>query len=397
MILALIAALLLGVLSGTITGLTPGIHINLIGAITLSLSFYLLKITSPIILITFIISMAIAHTFIDFIPSIFLGAPNEETVLSILPGHKLLQEGRGYEAILLSSYGSLYIIPITILLGVIFILFLQKIEPIIIFLIPMILIVSSAFIIITEKNKITALFIFILSGFLGVAILNSNLTDPLFPMLTGLFGASSLIISIKNKTQIPPQNYEKVKIKKRDLFSPLLGASLISPICSFIPGLGSGQAAVIASTLIKQTKEKFLVLLGATNIIVLCLSIIVLYSIEKSRTGIAVTIDKLIPNLNLFNILIITCVIILSAIISFFLTLSLAKKFSKIISKINYQKLSITILIFLSLMVILFSGPTGLFVFIISTTTGIYGILSNVKRINLMGCLLIPTIIIYLM
>ena len=50
--------------------------------------------------------MAITHTFIDFIPSIFLGAPDEDSVLSILPGHKLLLKGYAYTGIILTLYGS---------------------------------------------------------------------------------------------------------------------------------------------------------------------------------------------------------------------------------------------------------------------------------------------------
>ena len=82
MILALLVALLLGCLIGTFTGLTPGIHVNLIGVILLSLP--LTKI-SPIYSLIFLVSMSITHTFLDFIPSIFLGAPDEDTSLSILP------------------------------------------------------------------------------------------------------------------------------------------------------------------------------------------------------------------------------------------------------------------------------------------------------------------------
>ena len=108
-ILTLITALLLGVSAGTFTGLSPGIHINLVAAILLSLipSSLFLQSIPVLALAIFIASMSITHTFIDFIPSIFLGAPDEDTFLSILPGHQLLQEGKGYEAAILTLYGSL--------------------------------------------------------------------------------------------------------------------------------------------------------------------------------------------------------------------------------------------------------------------------------------------------
>src|SRR3989344_7011318 len=106
MILALIAALLLGTIAGTLTGLFPGIHINLISAILVSsLSLPFISSLPIISLIVFIVSMSITHTFLDFIPSILLGAPEEDSFLSVLPGHQLLKKGRGYEAIILTLYG----------------------------------------------------------------------------------------------------------------------------------------------------------------------------------------------------------------------------------------------------------------------------------------------------
>ena len=72
MLLELFLAITLGIIFGTITGLIPGIHINLIGAILIPLSATFLGLTTPIILVIFIVSMALTHSFIDFIPSVFL-------------------------------------------------------------------------------------------------------------------------------------------------------------------------------------------------------------------------------------------------------------------------------------------------------------------------------------
>ena len=93
MVLEFILPLLIGIVAGTLTGLAPGIHINLVSAILL---FSLDKFQSiPLIsIVVFIVSMSITHTFIDFIPSIFLGAPEEDNFLSILPGHQLFMEGK---------------------------------------------------------------------------------------------------------------------------------------------------------------------------------------------------------------------------------------------------------------------------------------------------------------
>ena len=53
------------------------------------LQLLLLIFFSPIALIIFIVAMSITQSFVDFIPSIYLGAPDEDTVLSTMPGHNL--------------------------------------------------------------------------------------------------------------------------------------------------------------------------------------------------------------------------------------------------------------------------------------------------------------------
>jgi len=71
-----------------------------------------------------------------------------------------------------------------------------------------------------------------------------------------------LIISIKNKIKIPKQKIVNPKI---NFFRPLIGAVIASPLCSFFPGLGSGQAAIIGNMISKTNRKDFLFLLGATN------------------------------------------------------------------------------------------------------------------------------------
>ncbi|MBU2099722.1 tripartite tricarboxylate transporter permease, partial [Candidatus Micrarchaeota archaeon] len=92
---------LLGCVAGIFTGLIPGIHMN-----TVSVSLiYLMPEKQE--LIYFIIPMSVVHTFLDFIPSVLFGAPEEETFLSILPGHKMLLEGKGLTAIKITVLGGL--------------------------------------------------------------------------------------------------------------------------------------------------------------------------------------------------------------------------------------------------------------------------------------------------
>lgn len=402
MLLELAVALIAGIFIGAITGLLPGIHINLVSAIVLSSLSLLLLHFSPVTIAVFIVSMSISHTFLDFLPSIFLGAP-DESALSVLPGHKMLLEGKGYEAVSYTAVGCLIAIPSLLILTPLFIFILPTIFFYLKFVMFLILVSVSVYMLATNKNKPVALVVFILSGFLGISTLILPFKEPLLPMLSGLFGSSSLVTSLLRKEKLKEQKITKTEIKFKEIKSTFFTSLVSSPLCSFLPALGSSQAAIIGTNL-EQNKDKsenqnnkeFLMLLGSVNLLVLALSFITLYSINKSRSGVAVAINEILKNFSVSNLFTILATIIISSIIAFFLTLFLARKFSNIISKINYFKLSLIILIILSLVVFLFSGLLGFLIYIISTFTGIFAIESGARRTNLMGCLMLPSILLYL-
>ncbi len=407
MLIQIISFLLLGIFAGTFTGLIPGIHINLIGIFLISLSASLLSSIPPIYFVVFVVAMAITHTFVDFIPSVFLGCPDTDTELSVLPGHELLKKGEGYHAVLLTCYGSILAIFTLVLIAFPSILIISKIYNFIENLIPFFLIIISIILISLERKKSIALGVFLLTGFLGWSVLNMEINQPLLPLLTGLFGGSMLILSIKNKIKIPKQEISELKIiNPRPIAGAFLGSLIASPICSFLPGVGSGQAAIIGNTISRSDQKGFLILLGATNTLVMGFSFISLYLISRTRTGAAVAIREIIgiPSINI--LILILSVVFISGLISFFLTKNLAKLFSQKITKINYTKISITTLIILGIIVFLSSGLLigekitsgffGLLILGISTLTGIYCIQTGVRRTNMMGCLIIPTIIFYL-
>ncbi len=293
MLIQIILFLLFGILVGTFTGLIPGIHINLIGIILVSVASSIFFSLDPIYLIVFIVSVAITHTFLDFIPSVFLGCPDTDTELSILPGHEMLKEGLGYEAIILTAYGSIAAIFLLMLIAYPSALLIPKIYELIKNIIPFILIGTSLMLIFSERNRKTSLAVFLITGFLGLITLNLT-TGPnnfLLPLLSGLFGSSNLLLSLKNKTEIPEQ---KIETSKTKIHRPIIGALIASPLCSFLPGLGSGQAAIIGNMISKSDKKEFLVLVGATNTLVMGFSFISLYAISKTRTGAAVAIKEII-------------------------------------------------------------------------------------------------------
>lgn len=120
------------------TGLLPGLHVNTVAAIVLALQASLFAFAAglfawatpnlddlAVIVAALIIGNVVAHTFLDYVPSIFLGAPEAETALSVLPGHRMLLQGRGLEAVKISALGSgaaavlsiLLIFPLALVMG----------------------------------------------------------------------------------------------------------------------------------------------------------------------------------------------------------------------------------------------------------------------------------------
>ncbi len=399
MITEIFIAILLGCTAGIITGLIPGIHVNLISLLVLSFSGMLLEITSPIIVSIFIISMAITHTFLDTIPAVFLGAPEADTALSVLPGHKLLLEGKGYHAVILTLIGSLFSIMIAIIFSPIIATVINKIYPTLSKSMGYILIIASLFLISKDSNsKYWAFIVFILAGTLGIATLNlPNLKNPLFPLLSGMFGISGLLISLNQKVKIPKQIISELKIKKKTI-SQAVGASFVAgSLCSFMPGLGPSQAAILGSQLTKKMEsEGFLILVGGLNTVNMIMSFIALYILDKARNGAIVTVSKIMESFSLSNLILFFGVTLVVAGIATFLAINLTKIFSKLMSKINYTKICLFIIFFIFALTIFLSGKYGILVLLVSTSLGIVPPLLGIGRNHLMGCLLLPVILYFI-
>ena len=94
---------LLGTFIGCFCGFVPGLHPNSTIPVVFAFSFLFQPIEAAVILV----SAGVANSFVSFIPAIFLGAPEAGSALSVLPGHRLLMQGRGFEAVRLTVIGGM--------------------------------------------------------------------------------------------------------------------------------------------------------------------------------------------------------------------------------------------------------------------------------------------------
>ena len=394
----IILAALIGSLLGVITGIIPGIHVNLLSAIIVVLGSLYLNIFEPLTISIFILAIAISHTFCKAIPATFLGVAEENTIFNLLPSQKMLIEGQGYEAVKLTIIGSLLGAFAIILVSPLLLISIDNIYSYVKNYIPYLLILSSLFLIYKEKNKMWALVIFILSGIFGILTFNvPNIKEVLLPMLSGLFGLSTILLSLKDKVKVPKQNINKDKIKDLNLHKSISIGLIASLLVGFLPGLGSAQGAAIATSVSKKNSNKtLLVILGSIDTIIMVMSIIAFYSIERARSGAIVAITRFIPQFDLNTIILFMGVTLIGAGVSAIITLYLTRFIANKIYKLNYRKIGIIVSIFIILLVAIVSGPLGLFILLISTIIGTLPIFLGVSRSQLMGCLIIP-VIIYLL
>jgi putative membrane protein len=395
MLIEIIIAMACGIMIGTFTGIAPGIHVNLVATTMLALSPWLLQYFPPLSLAVFLMSLAVTHSFLDTVPSTFLGAPNDENALSVLPAQKMLLRGEGYQAVKLTILGT-YLGLIAAITMIPIFLFVSKsvyslLKPYLLFLLIGIVIYMLA----REKDKLWSALLFILSGTLGIITLSMvGLSEPLFPLLSGLFGVSGLMISYFENTKVPDQKFrEEIPVEKKEIAKTLSASTMAVFIIQFFPGLGPSQGAVLSTQLFRNIKDKtYLLLVGAMGTMSVVFSLVTFFSLGNAKDGSIVVMSKIIE-IDTLSFLILISAFLTAGSISVFLTLYLSKKFSRLIVHVNYKALIISIILFVAILALVLDGIIGVLILITATAIGLIAPLKEIPRNHAMGCLLLPVLL----
>ncbi len=434
LLFAVVIFTFIGVMLGIITGLVPGIHVNTVATLILIFSpafaGFAVLVSSPlsvsaeyalVLVSAMIVGNLITHTFLDFIPSALFGAPDEDMALSVLPAHRLVLGGEGEKAIRLSASGSLYAVLIGLVLLIPAYVFFgildgyNRLEP----YIPYILLLVVSVLIAEESEKggkfsLYALLVFLMAGIFGWVVLNGGLfqnspavfpgmeeSAPIFAGLLGLFGFPALIQSMGVVGNITADDINSHKdVKEGVLRSSFIG-TVSGAFVGWFPGITSASATVLASNLSdRRDSENFITAMSAVNTSNAVFVILALFVIGKARSGALKVVQGLLhPGLwsnpasppSLIFLLLFS--VVLSAAIAYPLTIRSGKFFLKRLEKIEYRKMSLTIIAFLLLLCIVLAGPVGIYVASVGAMLGLIPPLVGVNRVHLMGFLIIPVIL----
>ncbi len=393
--------LLVGIGIGIFAGLCPGMHVNTTIPLILVLSSSLRL--NPYQTVVMIVSIGMTEMFIDQINSVFIGAPDADTAISVLPAHRLLFEGHGYEAVKLAVIGGIGALLFTLVLVSLTSRFFEILYQVTRPFIHFVIIGVVAFMILSEKKPkkiLSAALIIGLSGLLGILALNSGLVageESLFPVLTGLFGLSGLIISYAETSAIPEQKEDsKINLSKKEIFKSIALASIAGTVVGFLPAVGISEAAVMTQYLGGNGDSRsFLVTASGTNVANDLFSLISLYLFGNPRSGSSVAVQQVLSELTFFDAMFLIGSTLFASGIAAMLTLYLGKRIPKLLVKLNYKKLTLAIIVFVIAMVFFLAGPYGLLIAFTSTSIGMLCVQLGIRRSHCMGVLLVSTILFF--
>ncbi|HNR58091.1 MAG TPA: tripartite tricarboxylate transporter permease [Methanothrix sp.] len=415
----LLISLFVGFILGIFSGLTPGLHSNNFAALLLAISPALLRVgLDPLDLATAILAASVSHTFLDIIPSIFIGAPDADTALAVLPGHEMMLEGRGIEAVRLSALGSAssilvalaLIVPLSLLFGRFYDPFMDHVG--------LVLLAIAAVTILTErgeviegqgslaplKYKLIALLLFLTSGLLGTfAFGHQDLArsplgfqpEVLMPLLGGLFGASMLLISLGSRAEVPDQRETAFEMPARTISKAAFLGGFAGSVVAWVPGVTPAVATVATRFGSDCSGREFLISVSGVNTANALLTMVALLVVGRPRSGAAVAIEELVELDGRLLLFMVTVVVFVS-ILSYLATLAAGRAAAEFVRRLNYRRLCIAVLALLTALTYAFTGTFGLFLYLVSTVVGLMAPFAGVRKTHAMGVLMVPLLTYYL-
>lgn len=392
-----VGCILAGVALGTASGLVPGLHANnfalLLAGVAPSIP------ADPLYVGAAMLAAGVTHTFLDIVPSLALGVPDPALAPSALPGHRLVLQGRGREALRLSALGSALAVALAVPLAVPITAAMERAYPAIAANLSLILGVVAVLLVVTEQTmtaRLGAALVVLGSGVLGLVTLDVPtggvlpVGGMLAPLFAGLFGAPILVEALGGEG-VPPQEDPQVTTTRGFVAAVGGVGTLAGALVGYIPGISSAIAAAGALVVLpRRGPRAFVVATSGVNTANTVFALFALLALGSPRTGVLVALEGAgVPH----NLPVLLGSVAIAAACGFLLVLALGDWYLGVVGSLDNFWLSVGVLGFLCVLVTAFAGLVGLAVFVVSAAVGLVPARFGARRSSCMGVLLVPLIV----
>lgn len=394
----LFAWILAGVVLGSCSGLIPGLHAN---NFALLLAGVAPSVPGPPLFVgCAMLAAGVVHTFVNAVPAMALGVPDAEMAITALPAHRMVLDGRGYEAIRLSALGSILAVLVAVPLALPITWSVTTVYPTIRANLSLVLAMVVVALIASErtwKRCAGALLSFGLATALGAVTLDLAPDAPLeaggmlAPLFAGLFGAPVLIEAIRGGG-VPPQHDEEIRMPRRLVGITALAGSFAGAVVGYIPGISAAIAAVAVLVLVpgESGDRGYIVATSGVDTANSIFALFALVSLGQPRTGVMIAFDNANAPLDVPVLLL---SIVLAGVAGFVLVICIGDVYLEFVGRISYWKISAVVLGLLLVLSYLFTGLVGVGVFIVAAAVGMVPVRLRTRRVHLMGVLIGPLMI----
>jgi TctA family transporter len=282
-------------------------------------------------------------------------------------------------------------------------------------------------------RKLLALAVFWASGVVGLLVLESGrlsarnwfpLGAPpvpdavmMFPLFCGLFGMPTLLLGLWERPANPPQELLARPLGLGRALGAVLSGTLAGGLMGWYPGMTSAHGSVVARLLggdgtdpetgpegRLESAREFLVSVSAVMMANVFFNIVALFVIMRARSGaLHIAQDILGGGLDpwspagavppSFALLALSAAV--AASVACPVTLFLGMRLARLYDRVPYRRLLACVVVFLLGLLFVFSGIAGLAVMALALCLGLVPPLAGVRRVHLMGAILVPVIAYY--
>ena len=397
--LGVVAGFFTGVTLGIIAGFVPGIHSNTLAGLLAACSVPLIVVFGIDGISVMIVSMMVVYTFADILPSTFLGVPDPDTVLSVLPAHNLCLMGNGEEAVRVSALGSLWGFVFCRPLFALFMIFLPSVQEYVDWGVGLVILLAAGLLIVFSKAPSWSFAVFLVSGLLGIYAMRFSyfsfgvfgIGEILLPLLTGLFGIPVLLTSMRALSKPAEQTFSGLMISQGSIIGNGIKGAFAGAIVGWLPGFSSGTANALLA--VRRSSEKmdpreYLVSTSAANTSNAVLGLAALYALGRMRSGAMVTL----ASFDLPSVYLLVLAAGAAALAGYLVTVS-SSKLSRVIMHLDQKIIARGVLLFLVGMTVIFCGPFGVLILILTTLVGLIPAMADKPRIFCMGAIMLPVML----